>query len=40
MITEPASLLEEAVEAWAVAADVTAGRAAEVAELTRWIEVL
>jgi hypothetical protein len=35
----PSSLagrLEEAIEAWAVAAGVTAGRAAEVAELTGW----
>jgi hypothetical protein len=33
-----ADLLEEAVEAWAVAAGVTAGRAAEAAELTGWTE--
>jgi hypothetical protein len=30
--------LEEAIEAWAVAAGVTGGRAAEVAELTGWTE--
>jgi hypothetical protein len=33
-----ADLLEEAVETWAVAAGVTVGRAAEVAELTGWTE--
>lgn len=33
-----ADRLEELVEGWAVAAEVTAGRAAEVAELTGWTE--